>query len=189
VGGQRSDGGGPCQFGDCGQPPPPQAPLKGIGRSLANTHVGKLRGKQYVDLQNDVTARDIEMAVQENYRSVEHLKRYTTTGMGTDQGKTSNVDALLIVAERTGRTPADAGTTKFRPPFAPISMGVIAGKRNGALFQPSSTDWPPSQWQAAERSMESRRGSVGIRSDVNKPFSTRMCAMPLPGLIERPSVD
>jgi len=116
--------------------PPPQAPSRGFGRSLANTHVGKLRGKQYVDLQNDVTARDIEMAVRENYRSVEHLKRYTTTGMGTDQGKTSNVNALLIMAERTARTPAEAGTTKFRPPFAPISMGVIAGRRKGALFQP-----------------------------------------------------
>jgi sarcosine oxidase subunit alpha len=116
--------------------PPPKAPARGIGRSLANTHVGKLRGKQYVDLQNDVTAKDIEMAVRENYRSVEHVKRYTTTGMGTDQGKTSNVNAMLIMGEHTGRAPADAGTTKFRPPFTPISMGVIAGRRNGALFRP-----------------------------------------------------
>ena len=116
--------------------PPPKAASRGFGRSLANTHVGELRGKQYIDLQNDVTARDVEMAARENYRSVEHLKRYTTTGMGTDQGKTSNVNALLIMAERTGRAPAEAGTTKFRPPFAPISMGVIAGRRNGALFRP-----------------------------------------------------
>jgi sarcosine oxidase subunit alpha len=89
-----------------------------------------------VDLQNDVCAADIGLAAQENYRSVEHLKRYTTTGMGTDQGKTSNVNALVLMGEFTGREPAVVGTTKFRPPFAPVSLGLIAGRRVGALYRP-----------------------------------------------------
>jgi sarcosine oxidase subunit alpha len=116
--------------------PAPSMPARGIGRSLENTHVAGLPGKQYVDLQNDVTADDIALAVRENYRSVEHLKRYTTTGMGTDQGKTSNVNAISIVAEQTRRPAAEVGTTKFRPPFVPISIGLIAGRRTGALFRP-----------------------------------------------------
>lgn len=116
--------------------PLPRAPVGGAGAGLANTHAAKLRGKQFVDLQNDVTAQDIEMAAAENYRSVEHVKRYTTAGMGTDQGKTSNVNVLLIMGESTGRAPADVGTTKFRPPFASVPLGVIAGRRNGALFRP-----------------------------------------------------
>ena len=76
------------------------------------------------------------LAAQENYRSVEHLKRYTTTGMGTDQGKTSNVNALVLMGECTGRAPAEVGTTKFRPPFAPVTLGLLAGRRRGALYRP-----------------------------------------------------
>src|SRR6202789_3646164 len=72
----------------------PAAPIGGIGHSLANTHVSRLGKPQFIDLQNDVTASDVSLAARENYRSVEHLKRYTTTGMGTDQGKTSNINAL-----------------------------------------------------------------------------------------------
>src|SRR5580698_10878074 len=64
------------------------------------------RGKQFLDLQNDVCATDVDLAARENYRSVEHLKRYTTTGMGTDQGKTSNVNALVLMGELTGRDPS-----------------------------------------------------------------------------------
>ena len=118
------------------QEPAPSMPVRGIGRSLENTHVATLPGKQYIDLQNDVTADDIALAVRENYRSVEHLKRYTTLGMGTDQGKTSNVNAIALVAEQTRRPAADVGTTRFRPPFVPISIGLIAGRRSGALFRP-----------------------------------------------------
>jgi len=70
---------------------PPAAPVDGGGRSDALTYVAGVPGKQFVDLQNDVTAQDVELAGRESYRSVEHLKRYTTTGMGTDQGKTSNI--------------------------------------------------------------------------------------------------
>ena len=115
---------------------PPQIPAGGAGRTLAATHIPGLAGKQFVDLQNDVAAGDIGLAAQENYRSVEHLKRYTTTGMGTDQGKTSNINALVLMGEYTGREPAQVGTTKFRPPFAPVTLGLIAGRRVGALYRP-----------------------------------------------------
>jgi sarcosine oxidase subunit alpha len=115
---------------------PPAAPVRGAGRSLAATQVAGLAGKQFVDLQNDVAAGDVGLAAQENYRSVEHLKRYTTTGMGTDQGKTSNINALVLMGEFTGREPAAVGTTKFRPPFAPVTLGLLAGRRVGALYRP-----------------------------------------------------
>ena len=118
-----------------GEAPPP-APVRGAGRSLAATHVAGLAGKQFVDLQNDVAAGDVGLAAQENYRSVEHMKRYTTTGMATDQGKTSNINALVLMGEFTGREPAAVGTTKFRPPFAPVTLGLLAGRRVGALYRP-----------------------------------------------------
>ena len=94
------------------------------------------RGKAFVDLQNDVTAADIDLALREGYRSVEHVKRYTTTGMGTDQGKTSNVNALGIIAATTGQTIPDIGVTTFRPPYTPVTFGAIAGRNCGALFDP-----------------------------------------------------
>jgi sarcosine oxidase subunit alpha len=123
----------------------PRAFAAGAGRSLAATHLAGVMGKQFVDLQNDVTADDIGLAAQENYRSVEHLKRYTTTGMGTDQGKTSNINALVLMGEHTGREPAQVGTTKFRPPFAPVTLGLLAGRRVGALYRPlkylAAHDW------------------------------------------------
>jgi sarcosine oxidase subunit alpha len=114
----------------------PAAAAGGAGRSLAATQLPGVVGKQFVDLQNDVSVGDIGLAAQENYRSVEHLKRYTTTGMGTDQGKTSNINALVLMGEYTGREPADVGTTKFRPPFAPVTLGLLAGRRVGALYRP-----------------------------------------------------
>ncbi len=127
---------------------PPEPPTSGAGRSLASTYLPKLRGKQFVDLQNDVTARDIGLAARENYRSVEHLKRYTTTGMGTDQGKTSNINALVLMAELTARDPSLVGTTKFRPPFAPITLGALVGRRVGPLFRPLKR-LPAEDWHAA----------------------------------------
>jgi sarcosine oxidase subunit alpha len=90
----------------------------------------------WVDLQNDVTADDIGLAVRENFSAVEHLKRYTTIGMGTDQGKTSNVNALAVLAAGTSRKIADLGTTTFRPPFVPVSMATIAGAERGELQAP-----------------------------------------------------
>ncbi len=94
------------------------------------------RARQWVDFQNDVTAKDIVLAARENYRSVEHLKRYTTLGMATDQGKTSNVNGLAILAETTGREIAAVGTTTFRPPYTPVTFGAIAGLRHGSLYAP-----------------------------------------------------
>jgi sarcosine oxidase subunit alpha len=134
---------------------PPAAPAHGAGRSLAATHVHSLAGKHFVDLQNDVALGDIGLAAQENFRSVEHLKRYTTTGMGTDQGKTSNVNALVLMGEFTGKEPAAVGTTKFRPPFAPVSLGLLAGRRVGSLYRPlkrlSAESWHRSRGAAFEQ--------------------------------------
>ena len=92
--------------------------------------------RQWVDYQNDVTAKDVRLAASEGYRSVEHLKRYTTLGMATDQGKTSNVNGLAILAAATGQSISEVGTTKFRPPFTPVPLAAIAGLRAGALFAP-----------------------------------------------------
>jgi sarcosine oxidase subunit alpha len=94
------------------------------------------RGKAFVDLQNDVTAADIALTLREGYRSVEHVKRYTTTGMGTDQGKTSNVNALGNVADIPGQRIAELGVTTFRPPFTPVPFGAIVGRNCRALFEP-----------------------------------------------------
>ena len=91
---------------------------------------------QFLDLQNDVTVADVHLAAREGYLSVEHLKRYTTTGMGTDQGKTSNVNALAVMAGVRGAEIADLGVTTFRPPFTPISLGAVAGQTRGTLFAP-----------------------------------------------------
>ena len=88
------------------------------------------------------------LAARENYRSVEHLKRYTTTGMGTDQGKTSNINALVLMGEYTQQAPPQVGTTRFRPPFVPISLGAIAGRRVGALYRPLKR-LPAHAWHAA----------------------------------------
>lgn len=94
------------------------------------------KGKAFVDFQSDVTSRDMKIAHQEGYHSVEHLKRYTTLGMGTDQGKTSNINALALMAEHRGITIPEAGTTTFRPPYAPLTVGAIAGRSVGHHFRP-----------------------------------------------------
>ena len=94
------------------------------------------RRRVWVDLQHDVTTKDIELAVRENFASVEHLKRYTTLGMATDQGKTSNVNGLAILAAQTGRDIGAVGVTTFRPPFVPVSMASIAAKNLGELQSP-----------------------------------------------------
>ncbi|MCV0395529.1 MAG: (2Fe-2S)-binding protein [Rhizobiaceae bacterium] len=94
------------------------------------------KGRQWIDFQNDVTVKDVELAARENFRSVEHLKRYTTLGMATDQGKTSNMNGLAAMAAITGRTIEATGTTTYRPPFVPVPFTVIAGRRRGELFNP-----------------------------------------------------
>ena len=95
------------------------------------------RAKAFVDLQNDVTAEDIRLAEREGFRSVEHVKRYTTAGMGTDQGKLGNVNAIGILSETLAEAPGAVGTTTYRPPYAPVSFGVIAGKDAGEIVLPA----------------------------------------------------
>jgi heterotetrameric sarcosine oxidase alpha subunit len=95
-----------------------------------------LRGKAFIDFQSDVTTRDVSAAVEEGFQSVEHLKRYTTLGMGTEQGKTSNASAVRLVAELRGLDVPAAGTTTFRPPYTPVSVGALAGRNIGQHFRP-----------------------------------------------------
>ena len=97
------------------------------------------RIKAFVDFQNDVTAKDIKLAVREGFRSIEHIKRYTTNGMATDQGKTSNLNGLQIAASALSKPVTDVGLTTFRPPYTPQTFGALAGHAKGALFQPIRT--------------------------------------------------
>ncbi|MDR9406396.1 MAG: 2Fe-2S iron-sulfur cluster-binding protein [Spiribacter sp.] len=94
-------------------------------------------GKRFIDLQHDVTVEDVELAYREGYRSVEHLKRYTTLGMGTDQGKIANMLGLHALGMSAGVSPGEAGTTTFRPSYVPITLGAIAGSHRGADFRPA----------------------------------------------------
>ena len=146
--------------------------------------------RAWVDFQNDVTAKDIKLANQEGFRSVEHVKRYTTLGMATDQGKTANVLAIGIMAENMEQTMEETGTTIFRPPYAPVAMGAFAGRRRGMEFYPTRYTpshkwsakqdaifvevgmWYRSQWfpqpgethwrQSVDREVKQTRSSVGI---------------------------
>ncbi|MGQ0651114.1 MAG: 2Fe-2S iron-sulfur cluster-binding protein [Betaproteobacteria bacterium] len=106
--------------------------------------------KAFVDFQNDVTSRDVRLAAREGFRSVEHFKRYTTTGMAPDQGKTSSINAMAILADATGRTIQETGTTVFRPPYTPVSYGVLAGRDLGDLLDPIRVT-PMHDWHAANR--------------------------------------
>lgn len=96
----------------------------------------KLRAKAWLDYQNDVKVSDVRLAAQEGYESVEHTKRYTTLGMATDQGKLSNINGLATLAGQLNAPIPAVGTTTFRPPYTPISMGAIAGEARDAMFQP-----------------------------------------------------
>ena len=93
--------------------------------------------RAWLDQQNDVTVKDVHLAHQENFVSVEHLKRYTTLGMATDQGKTSNMGGLAIIAELTGKAIPEVGTTVFRPPYTPTAIGAFAGRDRGTAFRPT----------------------------------------------------
>ncbi len=147
------------------------------------------RGKHFVDQQNDVTAADLKLALTEGYRSIEHIKRYTTTGMGTDQGKTGNVNAIGIVADELGLRLPEVGVTTFRPPYTPVTFGIFAGRdvddlldpirktpihswheSNGALFEDVGQWRRPwyyprgseSQHEAVQREVWACRDSLGI---------------------------
>ena len=101
--------------------------------------------RQWVDFMHDVTVADIELAVRENFVSIEHLKRYTTVGMAVDQGKTSNLNAMALLAKLTERSIEEVGTTTFRPQFMPVPMGAIAGQQHGDFYAPArllpAHDW------------------------------------------------
>ena len=96
----------------------------------------KSQTKVFLDFQNDVKLSDVRLAAQEGFESVEHAKRYTTLGMATDQGKLSNINGLAILADSLNLEIPQVGTTTFRPPYQPISMGAVAGDARGALFKP-----------------------------------------------------
>ncbi|MCZ8316932.1 sarcosine oxidase subunit alpha family protein [Phreatobacter sp.] len=153
-------------------------------------HVEGGRGKAFVDLQNDVTDSDVALAAREGFVSVEHLKRYTTLGMATDQGRTSSVNGLAILAALTGRTIPETGTTRARPPHVPVAIGALAGLHRGRDFKPTrltpahgwakeqgaifveSGPWLRAQWfpkagetdwlQSVTREVEAVRAGVGI---------------------------
>ena len=146
--------------------------------------------RAWLDQQNDVTVKDVRQSHQEGFRSVEHLKRYTTLGMATDQGKTANVTALAIMAELTGKTIPEVGTTIFRPPCSPVSIGTLAGRLREKEFRPTRLtpshnwamergavfvevgNWLRAQWfplpgethwrQSVDREVRQTRESVGV---------------------------
>jgi sarcosine oxidase subunit alpha len=148
-----------------------------------------LKSKMWLDFQNDVKVSDVELAAREGFESVEHAKRYTTLGMATDQGKLSNINGLAILSQARGEPIPQVGTTTFRPPYTPISMGAIAGEARGPLFQPIRRtplhDWhlehgarwePVGQWrrpfcylgegesveEAVHREVSNTRQAVGL---------------------------
>jgi sarcosine oxidase subunit alpha len=138
---------------DCGFAPtaalqPPKTDPEGVALSP----VWRVKGgkdKAFVDFQNDVTDTDVELAAREGFRPVEHLKRYTTLGMATDQGKTSNLAGLAIMAEQTGKTIPETGTTIFRPPYTPVAIGALGGHHRAKDFRPTrltpTHDWSREQ--------------------------------------------
>ena len=99
-------------------------------------HVAESTQKAFVDFQNDVSSADVALAEREGFRSVEHLKRYTTLGMATDQGRTANVVGLALMAELTGRAIPEVGITRHRPPYTPVAIGAFAGHHRGKAFRP-----------------------------------------------------
>lgn len=153
----------------------PEAPLGPVWMMPARAQY-PLRAKMWLDPQNDVKVSDVQLAAQEGYESVEHTKRYTTLGMATDQGKLSNINGLAILADALGRPIPQVGTTTFRPPYTPISLGAIGAEARGAVFQPlrrtplhdwheaNGASWEPvGQWRRPycyPRAGESRHDAV-----------------------------
>ena len=101
--------------------------------------------KRFVDFQNDVSVSDIEIALREGYRSIEHVKRYTTLGMATDQGRTSNLNGLQLVSNIENKIVPEVGHTTFRPPFTPITIGTIVGREVGMEYMPTRKT-PMHEW-------------------------------------------
>ncbi|MEM6390561.1 MAG: 2Fe-2S iron-sulfur cluster-binding protein, partial [Pseudomonadota bacterium] len=167
---------------------PDEAPLEPVWLMPQGAGIEK-RSKMFLDFQNDVKVADVQLAAREGFESVEHTKRYTTLGMATDQGKLSNINGLAVLADALGAPIPEVGTTTFRPPYTPISMGAIAGEARGELFQPIRRspiqDWheandadvePVGHWRrpycfpragedreaAVKREILATRGSVGL---------------------------
>lgn len=121
---------------------PPKVQAEHITKAMELYHIPHTKPtsrapKQFVDYQNDVTAAGIELATREGYESIEHVKRYTAMGFGTDQGKTSNINGMAIVAKVLNRSIADTGTTIFRPMYTPVTFGALVGRDAGTLFDPA----------------------------------------------------
>ncbi len=123
-----------------------------------------LKGKAFVDFQNDVTTADIALAVRENFQSIEHVKRYTTAGMAVDQGKIGNPNVIGLVSRELGEEQASVGTTTFRPPFAPVSFGAIGGSERGPLIIPARTT-PMTEWNIANGAAMDEAGA-----NFRRPF-------------------
>jgi sarcosine oxidase subunit alpha len=149
------------------------------GDSTPLWHVGRSRTKAFVDFQNDVTDADVALSAQEGFVSVEHLKRYTTLGMATDQGKTSQMNGHALLAAATGKSIAEAGTVLSRPPYLPVAIGAFAGHHREQHFRPerrtSGHDWAAEQgavfvdagqWKRAQ--WFSRPGDKSWRDSVDR---------------------
>jgi methylglutamate dehydrogenase subunit C len=136
---------------DCGFAARPPAPPSAGDEPVAITPLWWVKGagKAFVDFQNDVTVDDIAIAEREGFRSVEHLKRYTTLGMATDQGRIGGVTGLAILSELVNRPIPQVGTTTYRPPYTPVALGALAGHHRGKDFRP--TRLPPSHQWALEQ--------------------------------------
>ena len=127
--------------------------------------------RAWIDLQNDVTTKDVKQSNAEGFRSVEHLKRYTTLGMATDQGKTSNVLGLAVMADASGKSIPETGTTIFRPPYSPVPIGALAGRARGKDFRP--TRLTPSHKYAQEQGAEFVETGMWMRAQwFTKPGET-----------------
>ena len=161
----------------------------GVSHKELPTDLNPGKAKAFVDYQNDVTAKDLRLAVREGMRSIEHVKRYTTNGMATDQGKMSNINGLNIASEALGKKQPEVGLTTFRPPYTPTTFGAFAGyhrgdhfevtrktqidacaEENGAVFEPVG-QWRRAWYfpkagetmdQAVRRECVATRSSVGI---------------------------
>jgi sarcosine oxidase subunit alpha len=141
----------------------------------------------FVDLQNDVTAADLALAAREGYVSVEHLKRYTTLGMGTDQGKTANLNGIAILAQELGADIAAIGTTTFRPPYTPVGFGAIAGRQVGEAFDPLRRT-PMDHWQEAAGAQFERFGQWRRAAFYPRPGEDKAAAVARESLAVRQRV-
>jgi sarcosine oxidase subunit alpha len=123
----------------------PAAPIRPMPQGAGDA----LKAKMWLDYQNDVKVSDVELAAREGYESVEHTKRYTTLGMATDQGKLSNINGLAVLAHALNEAIPAVGTTTFRPPYAPVTIGALAGEARGGIFQPLRRT-PIHEWHEAQ---------------------------------------